>query len=59
MMRHIDNENQFHRKCQKIDYFCQCQKNDACGGGQMFDTLGSKTVCAPSRAISVINGGGF
>ena len=32
MMRHIDNENQFHEKCQKIDDFPKCQKFDAVGG---------------------------
>ena len=58
MMRHIDNENQFHEKCQKIDDFCLCQKFDT-GGRQMFSDFNRKTVLGLSRAISVINGGGF
>ena len=57
-MCHIDNENQFHRKCQKIDDFGQCQKNDA-GGRQMFNDFNRKTVLGLSCAISAINGGGF
>ena len=59
MMRHIDNENQFHEKCQKIDDFPKCQKFDAVWGCQKFDVFDSKTVCAPSCAISVRNGGSF